>query len=220
MPTIEELTKQFETLNSSVSLMKKDFDLKLESAKKDAESWKTIATQKEEDIKKFKAEADKAIEDKNKAFAESRKQETASFLENLKKAGKISPAMQETATKLMETMNTETVVHTFEAKDGKKVSHTQFSLFKELLSSLSTTPIFRSMTQSGSQTKETPAGGDASEKSFTVVKTKAGDQTYEVDGQELHAAALQYQEDQRKSGRTVDYASALIEAEKIMKQAA
>lgn len=219
MPTLEELTKQFEALNTNVSTLKKDFELKLESAKKDAEQWKSVATQKDEDLKKFKLDAEKALEEKNKANAELRKQETAVFLETLKKSGKISPAMQETAAKLMESMNSEATVYTFEAKDGKKVNHTQLSLFKELLSSLATTPIFRQMTRTGEPTRETPPG-TASEVTFTTVKTAGGEKEYQVDGQDLHTAALQYQEDQRKTGRTISYADALIAAEQLMKQAA
>lgn len=220
MPTIDEMVKKFETLETSVGNMKKDFELKLDSAKKDAEQWKTVATQKEEDLKKFKADAEKAIEEKNKAFAETRKAENSLFLEGLKKSGKITPAMQETATKLMESMNTEAIVHTFEAKDGRKVNHTQLSLFKELLASLGASPIFRNMTQVTEPQRNTPGAVIAEEKVFTTVKTKAGEQTYEVDGQDLHTAAIQHIADQQKVGNTVDYASALIFAEKQMKQAA
>lgn len=220
MPTVDELMKKFETMETSVANMKKDFELKIESANKDAASYKAIALQKEEDLKKFKADAEKAIEEKNKAFAEARKAENASFLESLKKSGKISPAMQETAAKLMESMNTESIVHTFEAKDGKKVNHTQLSLFKELLSSLGASPIFRNMTQVTAPERTAPGATIAEEKVFTTVKTKAGEQTYEVDGQDLHTAAIQYQADQHKIGITVDYAQALLVAEQQLKQAA
>ena len=219
MPTIEELTKQFEALNTSVSTMKKDFQLQLDSAKKDADSWKSVASQKEEELKQFKEKAELALKERDKAFAESRKQENLSFLESLKKSGKISPAMEDTAAKLMESMTSDVTIHTFEAKDGKKVNHTQLSLFKELLGSLTAAPIFRQMSKTAQIQKETPGSNNGEEKTFTTVKTKAGEVTYEVDGQDLHSAAIQYQEDQRKIGRTVSYAEALIAAEKLMTQA-
>lgn len=220
MPTVEELLKKFETFEKGVETMKKDFELKIESAQKDAASYKAIALQKEEDLKKFKADAEKAIEEKNKAFAETRKAENASFLEGLKKAGKISAAMEVTCVKLMESMNTETIVHTFEAKDGLKVNHTQLSLFKELLSSFGASPIFRNLTHATAPARIAAQGGEDKEKVFTTVITKAGAQNYEVDGMDLHALAVQFQEDQRKVGITVDYADALIAAEKQLKQAA
>src|SRR3990167_7864251 len=158
MLTLDELTKKFETLTTSVDTMKKDFELKLESAKKDAEQWKTVATQKDEDLKKFKQEAETANKEKEKAYAEKRKQEDKIFLENLKKQGKLTPASQEIATKLMESMTSETVVATFEAKDGKKITHTQLSLFKELLGSLAKSPIFSQMSRTDVAERETPDG--------------------------------------------------------------
>lgn len=218
--TIDELTKKFETLQTGVDVMKKDFELKLENANKDVATFKAIALKKEDELKEFKEKAELAIKEKDKAFAESRKAENLNFLETLKKDAKISPAMAETAAKLMESMTSEVVVATFDAKDGKKIQHTQLSLFKELLASLSKAPVFRSMSQATVATREIPAGtGTEGEKQFVTVKREGGENKYEVDGTELHAAALQFQEDQRKIGRATSYEDALVAAEKILQAA-
>lgn len=217
--TIEELTKDFETLTGSVSTMKKDFELKLEGAKRDAAEYKSIAEKAQEDLKTFKVDAEKAQKEKEKAFAELRANENKNFLEGLKKVGKITPALQEIASKLMESLTSEAVVHTFEGKDGKKTSHTQLSLFKELLNGFSTAPILRNMSQTPAGVREIP-GEQAGEKTFVKVLTGGGVQSYELDGADLDSAANQYIQDQKSLGRTVSYADALIAAERLMKQAA
>lgn len=218
-----DLEKQFAELKEQFSTLKKDYELRLDSAKKEAESWKSTAQQKQDELKKFEADAEKATEEKNKAFAEIRITECKHFLEKLKKDGRISPALEVLAAKLMESMTSDVTVYTSETKDGKKISHSQLSLFKELLSSMAKTPVFRSMTVGGTTGVETPEDsmkGTKSAETFMKVRTGGEVKTYAVDDVDLDLMAREYIDEQAKLGRKVDYAEALVQAEKLMRQAA
>ena len=217
--TVEELEKQLKSFQSDFESTKKDFALKLESATKDAEQWKSIAAQKEADLKKFQADAEKAQAEAKKTFAESRAKENRLFLDGLKKEGKISPATETLAIKLMESMTQDAVIATFEQKDGKKVEHTQMSLFKEMLSGLAKSPIFREMSRQANARQSVPGEGEEKE-AFADIKSAGSTKRLPLEGMETHLKALEYIEEQRKIGKTVSYEEALIQAEKLISQGA
>lgn len=216
--TIEEMEKQLKSFQSDLETTKKDFQIKLDASNKTAEEWKTVAFKKEEEMKQYKEQAEKAEKDKEKAFAENLKRENKLFLENLKKEGRITPALQVLAEKLMESMTSKETIATFEEKDGKKIDHTQLSLFKQMLSSMKKAPIYSSMSRTEDQKPEIPdADGETH---FMEVSIGGKKQSLPVDGMELHNEALKYQDEQRAKGKTISYETALIEAEKLMRVAA
>lgn len=215
---IKELEKQFSELQGQVGLLKKDFELKLAAANGEAEQWKKIAQQKEADALKFQEDAKKAKEAEAKAFAEARAAENKAFLEKLKAEGRITPAMQDVATKLMESMTSQEIVATFDMKDGKKVSHTQFSLFKEFLSSFQKSSVLKGLTPGGGSAVEVPGDGDGTEQQFTEILQGGQKVRVPLDDTNLHMSALEYIEDQKKIGRVVGYADALIEVSKTQKK--
>lgn len=219
--TIEELTKKFESMQTEVSVMKKDYELKLDSAQKDAESWKKTAEAKQAEAKKFQEEAEKAKKEKEKAYSEARAKDVQVFLETAKSEGKITPAMQEIAVKLAESMTSEDEIATFGEKDGKKISHTQLSLFKEFVSSLPKIDKTKSLTHGQMIRKETPKSGTGQEEVQTMEAFVNGvKQTVILDDTALHFKAIELQEEYSKKGQRLDYAEALIQAEKLIRQAA
>jgi len=216
--TTEELEKQLKSFQTDLDQTKKDFTIKLETATKDAEQWKSAAFKKDEELKAFKEKAEQAEKDKEKAYAEKRIEEDKHFLEALKKEGKITPAMQETATKLMESMTSETVVATFDMKDGKKVQHTQRSLFKELLKSFQKSNAYSILSRADSYSAETPEGGEESVEFAEIHKDGAVIKA-QLDDVDLDKKAKAFQEEMRKIGKDVSYSEALISISKQLKHA-
>lgn len=216
--TVEELEKQMKSFKDDFEKTKKDFELKMESARKDAEQWKTIAADKDKELKEFKEKQTAREQEFQASQSAARLAENKSFLDALKKAGKITPAAEVLATKLMESMTQETVVHSYD-EGGKKVTHTQLSLFKEMLKTFSKSSVFTSMTHGSQPTRETPEH-EEKEENFTQVIKDGVLKTFKVDGAALDERAKSYQEEKRKNGINIDYATALIEAEKLMKQEA
>ena len=217
MKTIEELSKDFESLESSVSVMKKDFELKLDSAKKDTAEWKSIAEKNAADAKKFKEDAEKAEADKKKAYQEARIKEVKSFLDKAVESARITPAARELAEKLMESMTSDAIVYTFEQKDGSKTTHTQLSLFKEFIASLKQSKVFHTLTtQHTKQAATAPLSTDDGGQVRTMaVKKDGATQELIVDDYDLGVQAMEYQQEQRKIGRVIDYGEALIAVAKI-----
>lgn len=215
--TVEELEKQLKSFQSDFESTKKDFTIKLESAKKDAEEWKSVATKKEEELKTFKEKAEAAEKEKEKAYAESRANEDKHFLESLVKEGKITPAMQVTAQKLMESMTSETTVATFDSKDGKKIQHTQRSLFKEFLRSFQKSNAYSILSRAESFSADTPEGGDDTVE-FAEIHKDGQIVKAQLDDVDLDKQAKGYQEEMRKVGKDVSYADALIYISKRIKQ--
>lgn len=220
MKTIEELSKELEGLSSFVGVMKKDFELKLGAAKTEATEWKTVAEKKEAEAKQFKEAAEKAEQDKIKAYQESRIKEMKSFLEESVKTARITPASKVLAEKLMESMTSDATVHTFEDKDGKKTSHTQFSLFKEFVNSLAKSKVFSTLTPAVKQTAQSPIVEEGDKEiHFQEVKKDGATQNLIVDDYEIGVKALDYQAEMLKIGRKIDYADALIAVTLQVKQA-
>lgn len=207
--TIAELAQQLKTFQSDLDQTKKDFELKLNAAKTEAESWKKVAETKEAESKTFKEKAEAAEKEKTKAFAENRKNEDKTFLEGLKKEGRITPAMQEVAEKLMESMTSEDVIATFDMKDGKKVQHTQRSLFMDFVKSFRKSNAYTILSRSPEYTPETP---DGTQGEVTIAEIHKDGQKVmaRLDDVDLDRQAKAYQEEMRKIGVAVEYSEALI----------
>lgn len=213
--TVEELEKQLKTFQSDFEATKKSFELKLDAAKKDADSWKSVAEAKDAEAKKFQAAAEAAEKEKQKALSESRAKDFRSFLENAKKEGRITPAVQEIAQRLGESMTSESVVATFEKKDGSKVQHTQLSLFMELIGALQKTSVFRSLTKDNSHVE-----GPASEKGEVVYSEaiiNGERQRVILDDTDLDERTKLVMAEAAKVGRVLTYGDAMIEAEKLIR---
>lgn len=220
--TLEELQKQMQDLQKNftekLELQSKSFQVQIDAAKKDGEQWKTVAQAAEEKAREFAEQAKKAELEKAKAFAEAKKAELAAFFAQVKKEGKITPAMEEIALKLAESMTSETVVATFEKSDGSKTTHTQLSLFKAFISALGKTRVFTEQTPgAGARSAGTPravAGANAGEEGFAKVIFGGTLKELPLADGDLHARAVQFQDEARAAGRTMSYEAALIEASK------
>lgn len=207
--TVEELEKQLKSFQSDFDQTKKDFELKLSSANKEAESWKKVAETKEAEAKAFKEKAETADKEKAKAYAEKRNNEDKAFLETLKKEGRITPAMQEVAAKLMESMTSDETVATFDTKDGKKIQHTQRSLFMDFMKSFQKSNAYTILSRMPEYTPETP-DGTQEEVAFAEVHKDGQKVMAHLDDVDLDRQAKAYQEEMRKIGKTIDYSEALI----------
>lgn len=203
---------QKKTFEIQMDTMKKDFELKLESAQREADSWKANAQKREDEIKKYQEEATKAKKDAEEALAKSREQENKAFAERLKREGRITAAQEEQVIKLMESLISSDAVATFKEKDGSTRSHTQLSLFKQLLSSLPVRVNYSESTYGVPPAAETPEidGGEKAAQFMEVITKNGGKQTLPVQGVEIAEAAEKYMEEKRKAGIVVSYADALI----------
>lgn len=215
--TIEELEKKMKGLEVSfqekIELQAKSFNVQLEASKKDGEQWKTVAQAKEEEARQFKEKAEKADAEKAKAFAEAKKAEIKAFFAEAKKDGKITPAMEEVAMKLAESMTSETVIATFDKSDGSKTTHTQLSLFKSFISMLGKTRVFAEHTAGGGAHQATPKAGSgaAGEEQFSEVIYGGVKKPLPMEDTDLHARAVAFQDEARTAGRSVSYEDALCE---------
>lgn len=219
--TLEELQKQMEglkkTFDEKLDLQVKSFQVQLDGEKKQVEQWKTVAQAKEEEARVFAEKAKKADEEKAKAFAEAKKAEMKAFFEQAKKEGRITPALEEIAVKLAESMTSETVIATFEKNDGSKTTHTQMSLFKAFISGLGKTTMFREQSRTpqgvAPATPGSANGGDGAVEFAEVIYGGIKKQL-PMDGNDLHARAVQFQDAERTAGRSTSYEQALIEVSK------
>lgn len=225
--TIEELEKKMKalevTFQEKIDLQAKSFQVKLDAAEKTAEQYKTVAQASEEKAKQFEEKAKKADEEKAKAFVEAKKAEIKAFFEQAKKDGKITPAMEEIAIQLAESMTSETIVATFEKGDGSKTTHTQLSLFKAFISSFGKTRMFQEHTNTSVPARQaSPAGGRAEdgEEQFAEVIYGGVKKPMPLEDTELHERAVAFQDSERAAGRSVGYSDALIAASKAARQAA
>lgn len=229
MKTIEQLEQEFKAFTdqtkTQLETQKKEFGLQIESAKKDADQWKTVAEAALETSKKFEAQAKKAEEDKKAALSASKKAELLAFFEQSVKDGRLTPAMRDIAVKFAESLNHEAEVVKFEQKDGSSVSHTQFSLFKVFVGMIGKAKAFsleQRTPRSGSQ-KELPAAvasEDNEHQEFAEVIHGGTKKTLPTQDADLAAKAFEYQDEQSKLGRSVSYGDALIHISKEMKNAA
>ena len=225
--TLEELTKQFTALKADtetkLETQKKEFELKLDAAKRDGEQWKSVAETNAAEAKKFAAEAKKAEDERKATVAATKKVEMVAFIETAVKEGRLSPAMRDIAVKFAETLNTENEVAKFEQKDGSSIAHTQFSLFKMFVSMVGKAKTFamRETTPRAEGGKTLPEETESAEvKEFTNVIYGGVKKLLPLQNVDLGVRAIEYQDTQAKLGRKVDYADALIHVSRIMKQEA
>lgn len=211
--TIEELEKLFTETQTQVSVMKKDFELKLDSANKTAKEYQELATAREEDLRKYKQEKE-ATELKHKQdLAKSRETEISEFVEAQCKAGKIIPAFKERLTAFMKSLTSESEVMKFTEADGSTRTHTQISLFKELLSKIlkPVMPLEEELSTHEQFSETTEEGEDASKKThFTEINVGGEKKRVQVDEVDIAAKAYKFQDEQKKLGRDVTYEDALI----------
>lgn len=210
--TVQELEQQLKKFQDDFDTTRKEFQLKLDNAEKDASKWKKISEDKESETRKFQEEAEKAKKERELALAEARKREVKDFFDRMKKEERITPAQEEMAARLAESMTSETEIATFGEKDGKKVSHTQLSLFKELVASMPKRPRTATLTPGGSFSPPTPEGTGEGGTDYQEVWYGGQKVLAQVDDMDLHVKALEYQEAQRAKNVTVSYEDALIEA--------
>lgn len=209
---VKELEQKFKDLSTQVDTMRKDYDLKLESATKDATQYKELAFKREEELRVFREKSEREKFEAEQRAKEAKKQEIKAFSEALVKEGRITPAQKELVGPLMESMTSDAEIHKFTEKDGAVKSHTQLSLFKAFLASLKKVMSFGEFTPSGKAEIVTPDHvGDESVQQFMDVKTEGSVKRMPVEDTDLAAKAFQYIEEQSKIGRRIDYYQALIE---------
>lgn len=207
---IELLQSQFKELTSSVSTMKKDFELKLETAQKDAKEYKDLAYKREDELRKYKEESEKAAREKEAALAVAQATDIAQFVESKVKAGIIAPARKEAVTAFMKSLTSDTNVIEFSEKDGSKRSHSQLSLFKDLISSMKpVVPMNHEFTVQPGIVEEVEENGESIEKFMEVIE-EGVKKKFPIKEEDLHNKAVDYQEQQRKLGFNVEYYDALI----------
>ena len=220
--TVEELEKQLKTFQSDFDQTKKDFELKLGTAKKEADDWRQVAQKKEEEAKKFQEEAEKAEKERKKAEAEARKTEHKAFVDRMKAEGKLVPAQEEASLKLMESLSAEGEIAKFTAKDGSSRSHSQLSLFKEMVENSPKRVSFGYSTRKqGEHSPQLPGEGKAEGGEGQIEILHQGKRTMiPLVGADMAARAFEYQAEVRKTqGREIDYGEALIAVEKMERAA-
>lgn len=207
---IKELEKKFSDLSATVDVMRKDYDLKLDTAQKETASWKENAQKREDEIRILREKTEKAEKDAKEASQKARASEIKAFASELKKNGKITPAQEEMIIKLMESMTSDAAIMTYKEKDGSDRTHNQLSLFKAILQGIKTQVVYGEMTHAGAYSPSAPDSDQETEQ-FQEVITKGGGRTMlPKSEQALADAAEKYMEDQRVRGIVVSYGDALL----------
>lgn len=214
---VKEMEKKFSELSASVDVMRKDFELKLGTAQNEVDSWKQNAQKREDEIKQYKEQAEKAKKDADEALGKAKEQEIKTFAEGLKREGKITPAQEEMAVELMKSMISKDTVMTFREKDGSEERHTQFSLFRKLLSGLQKRSIYGEQTRVSQFTKSVPDESSEDESQIVKILSKGGEIELPIQDADLDRMAEQHMEEQRAKNVSVSYADALIHVSKQQK---
>jgi hypothetical protein len=203
----EELEKMFSEQQNQITSMKKDFELKLESANKNAKEWEEQARTREEDLRKFQEESKKREAEQKEAAAKSSAAEISSFVEAQVKAGRIIPALKEKFVAFMKSLTSEGAVLEFTEANGAKLSHSQISLFKEIISKLKpVVPVAQEYSISGKQTEELPGEAEEpQEQQFMQIRHEGVQKSVPVDDADLASKCYKYMEDNK-----CDYGTALI----------
>lgn len=210
----KELEAKLKEFSAQVEILKKDFQIKIDAAEKDARQWRDVAQKKEEEAKKFQEQTEKDAEARKKADAEVRKTEHKAFVDKAKADGKIVPAQDESVLKLMESLSAEGEVAKFQAKDGSWRSHSQLSLFKEVIQNSGKRVDYGYRTTAiGRFEPATPDKGGGGQQ--IEVFHQGAKVMLPLDGADLAAKAFEYQAEFRKrTGKEIDYDDALIAVEK------
>ena len=208
---IKEMEKKFSDLSVQVDTMRKDFELKLDTAQKEAQTWKANAEKRENELKEFREQAEKAKQEADVARVKVRSQEIRMFAGRIKSEGKIAPAHEDMVVKIMESMTSDAVIMTSKSQDGSMIAHTQFSLFMQLLEKLPKMPVYGELTYGGLPHSDIPNGDEPAAEQFMEVLTKnGGRQKLPVRGADVHQAAEKHMEEMRVKGIVVSYADALL----------
>ena len=217
--TIEELEKLFEKTQSDVDLMRKDFQIKLDQANSDAKQYQELAKSAQEALKKFQEDSKKAEEKRVADLAKAKESEIHEFVESKVKMGIIVPAIKEKIMTFMKTLGSEAVVAEFAEADGKKISHNQISLFKEIISQMKpAVQVGKEVSFAGYNGTESPEGGSEKETQFMEVRKDGQTVKLPVADLDLHEKTLEYVENQKKAGVAVSYGDALIAVSKSQKK--
>ncbi len=207
----EELEKMFGELAEKQEKSEKEFQLKLDSAEKNAKQYKEIAEKTEEQLRTFKQESEKAAKEQKEALAKKAESEISEFVESQVKAGRILPAFKEKFTAFMKSLTSEQTVLEFTEKNGSKLSHTQISLFKELITKMKpVVPVESELSIYENSEQEQPEGTEEKVETFAEVLDKGQMKRLPIAGQDLAAKASQFVEAQAKLGRVISYGEALI----------
>jgi hypothetical protein len=210
---VKELESKFKDMSGQIDTMRKDFELKLDSATKDATQYKELAFKREEELRQVKEKAERDKFEQEQRSKEARKNDIKTFSEALVKDGKLTPAQKEIVVPLMESMTSDSEIHKFIEKDGSVKSHTQLSLLKAFLGTLKKSVSYGEFSPSGTAKIYTPdnAVDDDSKQTFMDVKKEGSVIRMAVDEADLAAKAYQHIEEQAKAGRRIDYYQALVE---------
>lgn len=213
--TVDDLKKQYSEMNARVSAMQKDFELKLESANRTADEWKKQAEKREEDLRSYQEKHEKEEKERLAAAAKAKESDILGFAESQIKAGKITPAVKDKIVAFMKSLNAESAVLEFTESDGSKRTHTQISLFREIIGNLKPiVPVGKEFTRSGNQSVESPSDSETDQETeqFMEVHAPGGKKTLPVAEADLAAKAFEYQEKNK-----VSYEDALVAVSKLQK---
>lgn len=213
--TPEELEKMFTEMSEKQAKSEKEFQQQIDVARRDAKQYKEMADKTADELRVFKQDAEKREKELKEISLKSRESEISEFVESQVKAGRILPALKDKMVTFMKSLTSETEIMKFSEKDGSVRSHTQISLFKELILKQKTVmPLDQEYSVQEEEVIETPDSetGDApaGQRHFMEVTMGGEKMRVEVDGVDLAAKAYEYQESMRKSGKLIDYGEALI----------
>ena len=208
---LETLKKQFEDISKGFETFKKDTNLKLDSAQKDAKQYKEVAEKREEENRLLKESNEKTQKETARQLAESRQAEISEFVDGQVKAGKIQPAIRESVIAFMKSLTSEAVIE-FTEKNGDITKKSQLSLFKHIFSKAKAVPLGEMTPATFSDETVNEDGEPAEEEpKFMAVLEEGVVRSLPMEGMELDAKAKAYQESQMKLTKVkVSYYDALI----------
>ena len=207
----EELEKMFSELEERTTKREKEFDQKLQMAERDTKQYKELAERNAEELRTFKQEAEKREKEQKESAEKSQEKEIHEFVEAQVKAGKIIPAIKEKMTKFMKSLTSESSIMEFTEKDGSKRSHTQVSLFKELILKMKPVmPLGTEFSVQDEHDSDIPGDEDQPDEKFVEVLDKGQRKKLPVEGADIAAKAFDYQDAMAKKNTPVNYEEALI----------
>lgn len=211
----EEMEAKLKSYDEKLGQIEKNFQLKLEAAQAESTQWKTVAEQHQAEAKKFKEETEKIQKDLQESKKKAQEAEVVSFVDEMIKGDILIPAQKDGVVAFMRSLASEGEVHKFQEKDGSTRSHSQLSLFKELISKLPKRKNLTTFSKSGDFRSETPDNGAGEPQHFQEVIYGGKKQNMQVDDVDLATKAFEYQAEQQKLGRSIGYDDALIAVEKM-----
>ena len=218
--TLEQLAADMEKLTTTFETKEKEFKVLLQASNDQAAQWKTVAEQSQAKILKLEEDAKKAEANTLKLKTEAIVAENRAFVEAKKKEGILTPAMAIFAESLMGSMTSDAEVVKFTEKDGRAVVHTQLSLFKAFIGTLKKAVSYGPISPGSRQVAGAPVHEAGEVRKMEVTVKSLGRVEATLDDYDLHMKALEFQAERAKSGKTITYEEALIEASKQEKDAA